>query len=73
MAAGTLPFSTVFSSVVFFQSRLYHWRVVAARHGNGDGLRLAHACVVVGRGVADMRSRLYARDPVIIVAAWVNV
>ncbi|MCZ8487014.1 hypothetical protein O9992_00020 [Vibrio lentus] len=51
MAAGTLriQYRGVFFSA--FRWRLCHWRVVAARHGNGDGLRLAHACVVVGRGV----------------------
>ncbi|MCZ8487016.1 hypothetical protein O9992_00030 [Vibrio lentus] len=56
MAAGTLPFSTVFSSVVSVALSFCHWRVVAARHGNGDGLRLAHACVVVGRGVCEVTS-----------------
>ncbi|MCZ8485436.1 hypothetical protein O9993_05590 [Vibrio lentus] len=45
--AGTLPFGTVFSSVVSV------WRLLplarrCCRRGNGDGLRLAHACVVVG-------------------------
>ncbi|MCZ8488640.1 hypothetical protein O9992_19780 [Vibrio lentus] len=44
MAAGTLPFSTVFSSVVSVASLPLARR--CCRHGNGDGLRLAHACVI---------------------------
>ncbi|MCZ8488626.1 hypothetical protein O9992_19705 [Vibrio lentus] len=53
MAAGTLPFSTVFSSSRF--SRVFcHWRVGAARHGNGDGPSArSRLCLVVGRGVCE--------------------
>ncbi|MCZ8485428.1 hypothetical protein O9993_05550 [Vibrio lentus] len=41
-------------------SRVFATGVVAARHGNGDGLRLAHACVVV---VAVCEGQCVSFDP----------
>ncbi|MCZ8485435.1 hypothetical protein O9993_05585 [Vibrio lentus] len=68
VAAGTLPFGTVFSAGRF--SRVFlPTGASLPRHGNGDGLRLAHACVVVGRGVCEGHVSILTWQ-VIEVAAW---
>ncbi|MCZ8485441.1 hypothetical protein O9993_05615 [Vibrio lentus] len=69
VAAGTIAVQYRVSSVVSVAS--FATGASLLRHGNGDGLRLAHACIRCRSRCMPEGSRLYLDDwQVIEVAAW---